>query len=135
MTRSRTPSAEVAVEDCPMPSRITLPPPNFASSPGVVRSFSISMNNSVSARRTRSPVVGPYRSAYCRRGIFRLMEEIPQNLSEILISGVFQRARLGRFIRKPVRKAIETVNVFGAAYFNQGNFLRVAGLKAHRGSC
>src|SRR5882724_3356052 len=56
-----------------MPSRITLPPPNLASSPGVVRSFSISINKSVSARRTRSPVVGPYKSAYWRRGIFRLI--------------------------------------------------------------
>ena len=45
--------------DCPMPSRITLPPPNFASSPGTVRSRSIRMSRSVSARRTRSPVVGP----------------------------------------------------------------------------
>ena len=33
MTRSSTPSAEVARADWPMPSRITLPPPNFASSP------------------------------------------------------------------------------------------------------
>ena len=29
MTRSGAPAARVAVGDCPMPSRITLPPPNF----------------------------------------------------------------------------------------------------------
>ena len=33
MTRSGDPDARVATVDCPMPSRITLPPPNFASSP------------------------------------------------------------------------------------------------------
>ncbi len=59
MTRSSAPSASTAVEDWPIPSRRLLPPPNFASSPGVVRSFSISMKSSVSARRTLSPVVGP----------------------------------------------------------------------------
>ena len=52
-------ACEVAEADCPMPSRSTLPPPNLASSPGVVRSRSISMSSSVSARRMRSPVVGP----------------------------------------------------------------------------
>jgi hypothetical protein len=44
----------------PMPSRITLPPPNFTSSPYTAKSFSTCTNSSVSARRTRSPVVGPY---------------------------------------------------------------------------
>ena len=34
MTVSSVASARVARADCPMPSRITLPPPNFASSPG-----------------------------------------------------------------------------------------------------
>ena len=37
ITRSRAPSARVARDDCPIPSRITLPPPNFASSPGTVQ--------------------------------------------------------------------------------------------------
>src|SRR4029453_505000 len=58
MTTSSTPAARVARTAWPMPSRITLPPPNFASSPGVVRSRSMRMNSSVSARRTRSPLVG-----------------------------------------------------------------------------
>jgi hypothetical protein len=49
--------------DWPMPSRITLPPPNFTSSPYSAWSRSISMNSAVSASRTRSPVVGPYISA------------------------------------------------------------------------
>ncbi|CFP68290.1 Uncharacterised protein [Bordetella pertussis] len=48
---------------CPMPSRMTLPPPNFTSSPKMVWSFSTSASSSVSARRTRSPTppttVGP----------------------------------------------------------------------------
>jgi len=33
MTRSGAPVARLADGDWPMPSRITLPPPNFASSP------------------------------------------------------------------------------------------------------
>ena len=59
--------ARVAAGDWPMPSRITLPPPNLASSPGTVRSRVISMSKSVSARRMRSPAVGPYRSLYAAR--------------------------------------------------------------------
>ena len=59
ITRSGDPDARLAVVDCPIPSRMTLPPPNFASSPYVVASLSIWMTRSVSARRMRSPVVGP----------------------------------------------------------------------------
>ena len=59
ITTSRAPACEVAEADWPMPSRSTLPPPNLASSPGVVRSRSISIRSSVSASRMRSPVVGP----------------------------------------------------------------------------
>ncbi len=44
---------------CPIPSRITLPPPNTTSSPWTVRSASTSIQRQVSARRIRSPVVGP----------------------------------------------------------------------------
>jgi hypothetical protein len=33
MTRSGDPAWRLAVVDCPIPSRMTLPPPNFASSP------------------------------------------------------------------------------------------------------
>ena len=47
----------------PMPSRMTLPPPNLTSSPYRVWSDSTSIQSSVSARRTRSPTVGPYISA------------------------------------------------------------------------
>jgi hypothetical protein len=43
----------------PLPSRMTLPPPNVTSSPQVVKSCSTSITNLVSASRTRSPVVGP----------------------------------------------------------------------------
>src|SRR5262245_53164780 len=53
--------------DCPMPSRMTFPPPNFTSSPYVVKSFSTSMTRSVSARRTLSPTVGPNICAYAAR--------------------------------------------------------------------
>ena len=70
MTRSKPPLARVAAGDCPMPSRMTLPPPNLASSPGTVRSRVISTSRSVSANRMRSPAVGPYRSLYWRLGIF-----------------------------------------------------------------
>ena len=59
ITRSGVPDSRRAVADCPMPSRITFPPPNFASSPYTVASCSIWMTRSVSARRMRSPVVGP----------------------------------------------------------------------------
>jgi hypothetical protein len=49
--------------DWPIDSRITLPPPKTASSPArpapPVRSASISISRSVSARRMRSPTVGP----------------------------------------------------------------------------
>ncbi len=67
MTRSGVPSARDA-RACPMDSRITLPPPNTASSPVSapagprLRSSVTSMNRSVSASRMRSPTVGPYRS-------------------------------------------------------------------------
>src|SRR5215813_5566237 len=63
---STAPSIRVRC-DCPMPSRMTFPPPNFTSSPYVVRSFSTSMTRSVSARRTRSPTVGPNICAYAAR--------------------------------------------------------------------
>lgn len=70
ITVSGAPSARV-VRACPMDSRITLPPPNTASSPErpgpPLRSSSISTNRSVSASRMRSPAVGPKRSAYARR--------------------------------------------------------------------
>src|SRR5215475_4767735 len=52
-----------------MPSRMTFPPPNFTSSPYVVKSFSTSMTRSVSARRTLSPTVGPNICAYAARFI------------------------------------------------------------------
>ncbi|CAM5461292.1 hypothetical protein SALBM217S_05545 [Streptomyces griseoloalbus] len=66
ITVSGAPSARVAVA-WPIDSRMTLPPPNTASSPArpgpPQRSSSISTSRSVSASRIRSPVVGPYRSA------------------------------------------------------------------------
>lgn len=70
MTVSGAPSARV-VRAWPIDSRITLPPPNTASSPAFPgppeRSSSISTSRSVSASRMRSPVVGPNRSAYTAR--------------------------------------------------------------------
>jgi len=48
---------------CPMPSRITLPPPNFTSSPYTVKSRSTWAMSAVSASRMRSPTVGPNISA------------------------------------------------------------------------
>ena len=64
MTRSGAPSARVA-RPWPIDSRITLPPPKTASSPGAPagppqRSSVISIDRSVSASRIRSPTVGPY---------------------------------------------------------------------------
>jgi len=44
-------------------ARAVLPPPKTTSSPGTVRSRSISHTRLVSARRNRSPTVGPYSSA------------------------------------------------------------------------
>ena len=58
MTVSSAPSARVVRADWPIASRRTLPPPNFASSPGTVRSCSTRTKSSVSARRTRSPSSG-----------------------------------------------------------------------------
>ena len=62
ITRSGAPCAAVR-SDWPMDSRMTLPPPKTASSPARPgppdRSSSISMSRSVSARRMRSPAVGP----------------------------------------------------------------------------
>src|SRR3984957_7062828 len=73
MTRSGVPSARVAT-DWPIDSRMTLPPPKMASSPASgpgppQRSSVTSISRSVSASRTRSPVVGPYRAAYRLREI------------------------------------------------------------------
>ena len=58
ITVSTAPSA-LLTWDCPIPSRITLPPPNLTSSPYEVKSFSTSIKSSVSASLTLSPVVGP----------------------------------------------------------------------------
>ncbi|SKV17764.1 Uncharacterised protein [Mycobacteroides abscessus subsp. abscessus] len=62
MTVSGAPPARVR-RLCPIDSRNTLPPPKTASSPAKPgppqRSSVISMIRSVSARRMRSPVVGP----------------------------------------------------------------------------
>ena len=73
MTRSGVPSARVAT-DWPIDSRMTLPPPKMASSPASgpgppQRSSVTSISRSVSASRTRSPAVGPYRAAYRARDI------------------------------------------------------------------
>src|ERR1700722_6968175 len=73
MTRSGVPSARVAT-DWPIDSRMTLPPPKMASSPASgpgppQRSSVTSISRSVSASRTRSPVVGPYSAAYRAREI------------------------------------------------------------------
>jgi hypothetical protein len=65
ITRSGVPAPRV-VRAWPMDSRITLPPPKTTSSPPCgprQRSSVTSMTRSVSARRTRSPTVGPYSSA------------------------------------------------------------------------
>jgi hypothetical protein len=59
MTVSGVPSARVA-RACPIDSRITLPPPNTASSPPAHSSRSTSISRLVSASRMRSPAVGPY---------------------------------------------------------------------------
>src|ERR1700728_4229264 len=70
MTRSGDPPSRV-VRPCPIDSRITLPPPKTASSPArpgpPQRAAVISISRSVSASRTRSPTVGPYRAAYRSR--------------------------------------------------------------------
>src|SRR5690625_6353750 len=52
---------------------MTFPPPNTTSSPYFVKSFSTSINKSVSAKRTESPVVGPYIWAYCSLDILKLI--------------------------------------------------------------
>ena len=59
ITKSSAPSSAVTPGAWPMPSRRVLPPPNTASSPYVLKSRSIWMTSPVSARWTRSPVVGP----------------------------------------------------------------------------
>ncbi len=58
MTRSGVPSARSAT-DWAIDSRMVFPPPNTASSPGPDRSSVTSTRRSVSARRIRSPTVGP----------------------------------------------------------------------------
>ncbi len=62
MTVSGAPSARVVLPWA-IDSRMDLPPPKTASSPPTVRSCSTSIHRSVSASRTWSPVVGPYRAA------------------------------------------------------------------------
>src|SRR5690625_282044 len=52
---------------------MTFPPPNTTSSPYFVKSFSTSINKSVSAKRTESPVVGPYICSYCSLDILKLI--------------------------------------------------------------
>jgi len=61
ITRSSD-SALVTPLACPCPSRTLFPPPNTASSPYLIKSFSISIIKSVSARRILSPTVGPNKS-------------------------------------------------------------------------
>src|SRR5262245_14986417 len=68
-----------------MPSRTTFPPPNFTSSPYVVKSFSTSTKRSVSARRTLSPTVGPNICAYAARLISCAMVFVLQRTHHLLV--------------------------------------------------
>ena len=73
ITRSGVPSPRV-VRAWPIDSRMTLPPPKTTSSPPRGprhRSSVTSIMRSVSASRTRSPVVGPYSSAYRARSMIQ----------------------------------------------------------------
>src|SRR5262245_32553043 len=68
-----------------MPSRMTFPPPNFTSSPYVVKSFSTSTRRSVSASRTLSPTVGPNICAYAARLISCGMALVLQRTHHLLV--------------------------------------------------
>ena len=61
------PSPSLEMWDRPIDSRITLPPPKIISLPlcsgPSLQSASISMVRAVSASRTRSLLVGPYKAA------------------------------------------------------------------------
>src|SRR5699024_9859307 len=70
---TRSSSSRVINGCCPIPSRMTFPPPKTTSSPYSVKSFSTSINKSVSAKRTESPVVGPYIWAYCSLDMLKLI--------------------------------------------------------------
>src|SRR3546814_266960 len=71
ITRSGVPSARVA-HDCPMDSRADLPPPKTTSFPPAQRSSCTSISRLGSARRVRSPAVGPYDATYSEREILAI---------------------------------------------------------------
>lgn len=78
--------------DIPIDSRITFPPPKIISLPlcfgPPLQSASTSTVRAVSARRTRSLVVGPYRVAYSARFSMLLAAEFSGELADLLFDGV-----------------------------------------------
>src|SRR6476619_2105304 len=83
----------------------------------MVKSCSISINSSVSARRTRSPLVGPNISAWARREIFIV------SLSEGSLSSQLAHD-LG----------VETVDDFVTRQLNQFHRALLPRFKSHRGA-
>src|SRR3977135_4234982 len=110
-----------------MPPRITCPPPNFTSPPTTVKSFSTSMRISVSASRTRSPTVGPYRSAYCRLGSRRL---IPSRPLEAGLRGLRVRGAPPGGVHLAVGERVEPVDLARPGQLHQDHQLLVARLEA-----
>src|SRR5882757_5053785 len=74
-----------ALADTSAPCRAVLPQPPSSSSPGSVSSASTCTHRSVSASRTRSPVVGPYNRAYSARliAVIRYRRSAPRRSSAV----------------------------------------------------
>src|SRR5215471_1664333 len=123
MTVSTAPSMRVRC-DCPIPSRMTFPPPNFTSSPYVVKSCSTSIIRSVSARRTLSPTVGPNICAYAPRLILLGM------LTYLCAGHLFRyhgRQRAHYFL-------MESIDQPRAGVRYESHSARLPGLESHRGA-
>src|SRR5260370_10695422 len=85
------------------------------------------MRSSVSASRTRSPTVGPKRSAYWRLGSLRLMSS---RSLESGLGGLPQRGLPARVVHLAVGEGVHAVDLSRAGQLHERHDLLVAGLDA-----
>src|SRR6266849_5927059 len=86
---------------------------------------------SVEASRTRSPTVGPKRSAYWRLGSLRLMSS---RSLESGLGGLPQRGLPARVVHLAVGEGVQAVDLSRAGQLHERHDLLVAGLEAHGGA-
>ena len=113
----------------PNPSRSVLPPPCKHSSPGTPKSFSTSAISDVSPKRTASPTVGPYISAY----FFRLIFAMTSRSLEVSFASPLERCTFVSFtVGGTICKSIKPVKLTGPAELGQWHLFILARFEADR---